>query len=231
MENQEHKESESVKARADNSEQHSAKGNPIKDNPIKDGGNPIKEMFLLAALYLPLGFFLWFFAASLLMVPTRLLAEALLVGFFPEIFRHIFQDGFIFELQAHLEVRNPETGDLMPLTWAVNPMIYAWGMALLFGLIMATPLTVKRRALQMLIGFVVITLVTVWGVYWESWRDLAFLFGPDVGAVVDTTALTPTMIALFYQLGYLMFPAVIPVATWILMNRDFIEREVVRHRR
>jgi hypothetical protein len=193
-------------------------------------GNPIKEMFLLAALYLPMGFFLWFFAASLLMLPTRLITQGLLVGFFPDVFKHIFQDGFLFELQSHLQVRNPEAGQMMPLTWAVNPLVYAWGMALLFGLIMATPIAARRRVVQMLIGFAVITLVAVWGVFWEAWRDLAFFFGPTVGAVIDEVVFTPTVIALCYQLGFLMFPAVIPVATWILMNRDFIEREVIRHR-
>ena len=34
----------------------------------------------------------------------------------------------------------------------------------------------------MLIGYTVVSLVTIWGVFWEVWRDLAFLFGPDVRA-------------------------------------------------
>jgi hypothetical protein len=196
-----------------------------------EGGNPVKEMFLLALLYLPLGFFLWFFAAGLVMLPTRMLSSALLLGGFSDIFTALFQDGYVFELQSSIRVTNPETGQLMPLTWVVNPMIYAWGMAVLFGLIMATPLSVRRRLLQMSIGFVVVTLVATWGVFWEAWRDLAFLFGPEVGQVINEVPFTPTMIALFYQLGYLMFPAVIPVAAWILMNRDFVDREVRRHRR
>jgi hypothetical protein len=50
-----------------------------------------------------------------------------------------------------------------------------------------------------------------------------------VTAVQDERRFRP-LIALCYQLGYLMFPAVVPVATWILMNRAFIETEVVRHR-
>ena len=193
--------------------------------------NPIKEMFLLAALYLPMGFFLWFFASSLLMLPTRLLLEALLLGLHGEVFVSVFQDGYVFELQAAHYVTNPQTEELIPLIWLVNPMIYAWGMALLFGLIMATPLSAMRRLRQMLIGFCVITLVATWGSYWEAWRDLAFLLGPGAEALVAQTAHNRTLIALFYQLGYLMFPAVIPVATWILMNRDFIEREVLTYRR
>ncbi len=201
------------------------------DKQAKKAGNPVKEMFLLAALYLPLGFFLWFFAASLLMLPTRILSQTLLVSLHGDLFQRIFQADFYFEIQTSLLVSNPEGGEDLLLTWDVNPMIYAWGMALLFGLIMATPLSAGRRLVQMAIAFAVVSLVTCWGVYWEVWRDLAFLFGPEPRAVVDASALSPTVIALCYQLGYLMFPAVVPLATWILMNRHFIETEVVRHRR
>ncbi|OAB55437.1 hypothetical protein AY599_02590 [Leptolyngbya valderiana BDU 20041] len=193
-------------------------------------GNPIKEMFLLAALYMPLGFFLWFFAAGLLMLPTRIAAQALLKLLHGDVFERIFQADFYFEIHTSILVPNPEGGDKLLLTWDVNPMLYAWGMALLFGLVMATPLKAGQRVVQLLIGFAVVSLVTLWGVYWEVWRDLAFLFGPEARAVVEASALTPTMIALFYQLGYLMFPAVIPIATWILMNRAFIEKHVIRYK-
>ncbi|TVQ41930.1 MAG: hypothetical protein EA370_00840 [Wenzhouxiangella sp.] len=213
-------------------DQNTPKDNQARaDEPSrKEKTSAVKEMFVLALLYLPLGFFLWFFAAALLMLPTRLIVEALLTGLFPGLFASVFQDGFIFELQSPLQVRNPEDGRMMPLTWVINPMIYAWGMALLFGLIMATPLKVSRRLIQLAIGFAAITVVAVWGTFWEAWRDLAFLFGPDIGAAVREQGISPNVIALCYQLGYLMFPAVVPVATWILMNRDFIESEVLRHR-
>lgn len=193
-------------------------------------GNPVKEMFLLAALYLPLGFFLWFFMASGLMFPASRLAEWLLTGLYPDYFSGIFQAGYIFEMHSPLTVTNPQDGRLMQLTWDINPMIYAWGMALLFGLIMATPMSALRRVLQMLVALVVVTFVTVWGVFWEAWRDLAFVFGPEIGEAARQSGLSPTAIALCYQLGYLMFPGVIPIAAWILMNRPFIEK-LVEHRR
>jgi hypothetical protein len=192
--------------------------------------NPVKEMFLLAALYLPLGFFLWFFMASGLMFPTSRLVEAVLTGLYPDLFERIVQLGFRFEVQTTVVLPQQVEGRTAALNLDINPMIYAWGMALLFGLIMATPLKAGRRALQMLIGFVVVTLVTSWGVFWEIWRDMAFLMGPQAAAAVQSTSLTPTAIALFYQLGYLMFPGVIPIAAWILMNRPFIE-QLVQSRR
>ena len=54
--------------------------------------------------------------------------------------------------------------------------------------------------------------------------------GPEAAAAVQSTHLSATAIALCYQLGYLMFPGVIPIAAWILMNRPFIE-QLVRTRR
>ncbi|MDZ7791280.1 MAG: exosortase H-associated membrane protein [Xanthomonadales bacterium] len=187
------------------------------------GKNPVKEMFLLAALYLPLGFFLWFFLASGLMFPTSRLVEWLLTGFYPDLFERVVQLGFHFEVQTSVILPQQVDGQSVALNLDINPMIYAWGLALLFGLIMATPARGLRRFVQLLIGFAVVTLVTSWGVFWEIWRDMAFLMGPQAAAAVQSTNLSATVIALCYQLGYLMFPGVIPIAAWILMNRPFIE--------
>jgi len=196
----------------------------MTESSSRPAKNPVKEMFLLAALYLPMGFFLWFFAASLLMFPTARLADLLLTGIHGQVFEQVVQLGFQFEIQTSV------LGRTVAVNVYVNPMIYAWGMALLFGLIMATPLSVKKRLLQMLIGFVVVTLVTTWGVFWETLVDLAFRSGPEAGAAARGLGLNMNLIALFYQLGYLMLPAVVPVATWILMNRRFIEDHILQRR-
>ncbi|MDT8439664.1 MAG: exosortase H-associated membrane protein [Wenzhouxiangellaceae bacterium] len=187
-------------------------------------GNPVKEMFLLAALYLPLGFFLWFSFGSALMWPAGRLVGGLLTGVYPEVFEAVVQFGKSFEVQTHVQLERLIEGRVALVTFDVNPMIYAWGMALLFGLVMATPLEGRRRLLQLAIGFAVISLVTAWGVFWNTWMILAFNAGAEGAAAVTVSGLSPTLIALCYQLGYLMLPAVVPVATWILMNRPFLEQ-------
>jgi len=50
------------------------------------GGNAIRQMFILALLYLPLGFFGWFFAASALMWPSGQLTGMVLSGLDPVLF-------------------------------------------------------------------------------------------------------------------------------------------------
>ena len=202
----------------------------MSETPKKKKGDPIKEMFLLAALYLPMGFFLWFLSASLLMFPTARLSDWLLSGIFSEVFEQVVQLGFQLEIQTSVIMERLVEGRQVAVNIFVNPMIYAWGMALLFGLIMATPLSVRQRLLQMLIGFIVVTLVTTWGVFWETLTDLAFRSGPEAAAAARGLGVNMNLIGLFYQMGYLMFPAVIPVAAWILMNRQFIENHVLRRR-
>jgi hypothetical protein len=208
----------------------STKNQSEKNPKEKKKGDPIKEMFLLAALYLPMGFFLWFLAASLLMFPTARLADLLLSGIFGDVFERIVQLGFKLEVQTAVVMERLVEDRPVAVNLFINPMIYAWGMALLFGLIMATPLSVRQRLGQMAIGFVVVTLVTTWGVFWESLADLAFRTGPEAAAAARGLGLNMNLIALFYQMGFLMFPAVIPVASWILMNRGFIEKYVLRGR-
>ncbi|MGY6555618.1 MAG: exosortase H-associated membrane protein [Wenzhouxiangella sp.] len=191
-------------------------------------GDPIREMFVLALLYLPLGFFLWFLTASALMFPTARLADFLLSNIFSGVFEQIVQLGFKLEVQTSVIMERLVEGRQVAVNILINPMIYAWGMAVLFGLIMATPLSIRDRVKQLLIGFLVVTLVTTWGVFWESLTDLAFRSGPEAAAAARDLGLNMNLIALFYQMGFLMFPAVIPIATWILMNRRFIERDVLR---
>lgn len=191
--------------------------------PDEESGNPVKEMFVLAALYLPLAFFIWFAFASGLMWPPGRLLDLALTGLYPSLFDDVVQMGFRYEIQTSIRVPQPD-GRVGLLTLVVNPMIYAWGMALLFGLTMATPMSMKRKAVQVLIGYVVIVFVAGWGAFWESWMKLAFQAGEAGAQAVAGTALAPTAIALMYQLGYLMLPAVVPLAAWILMNRPFLER-------
>ena len=195
-----------------------------ENNGGDDDGNPVREMFILAALYLPLAFFLWFsFASALMWLPGRLVEWGLTVPW-PRLFEDLVQLGFRFEIQTLIRMPQPVQGRVALLNLESNPMIYAWGMALLFGLTMATPMSGRRRIVQLFVGYLVVSAVTAWGVFWETWVDLAFGSGPTAAAAVAATSLPPTLIALFYQLGYLMLPAVVPLAAWILMNRPFLER-------
>jgi len=190
----------------------------------KKGKEQIKELFILSALWLPLGFFLWFYFSEQLVKPAGWLSGWLLSTFLPNAIEGINQVSFKFEIETLIPHDQLVQGRVALLTFDVNPMIYAYGVPLFFGLVMATPpLTALQRALQIFIGYTLLIGVQVWGVCWEVLKDLALNFGVLGAQAVAETGLPTTLIALCYQLGYLILPPVIPLVIWILLNKKFLE--------
>ena len=110
----------------------------------------------------------------------------------------------------------------------LNPMVYAYSLPLFSGLAMATPLTVRRRLFELAIAFVVIWLAQAFGIVAESLKFVAVEAGAEGAAAAARAGLSPSAVALAYQFGYLILPAVVPAALWIGLNRPFIERLVRR---
>lgn len=188
--------------------------------------SPIKEMLLAAVLWLPLCFFLWFYLASPIIFPVTSLAGWILTGLFPELILEVKQFGYMLEVTTRIaaDLGPGQRGPGTPVVALdVNPMIYAYGLPLLVGLVMATPLSPARRALQIGVGFLVLVPVQVWGVCWEVLKILTFDVGSQAGEAMTAAGLNENVVALCYQFGYLILPAVTPVVAWILFNRPFLE--------
>lgn len=184
---------------------------------------PVHEFLLIVVLWLPMAFFLWFALASVLMFPVGWGLDALLTRLFPEVIHDVhFVTAFGHRLEIEVLGATAD-GRVGVLAFRINPLIYAYGLALLGALVMATPLSPARRALQLAIGVVVVLAVTAWGAGWDILKTVELQLRPAQGLVPAKPDLNPELIALCYQLGYLIFPAVAPVVAWVLSNRAFIE--------
>ena len=76
-----------------------------------------------------------------------------------------------------------------------------------------------------------VTCTLVWvaqafGIVAESLKFLAFEAGEPGRDAIAKAGLAPNALALAYQFGFLILPAVLPAALWIGLNRAFIERLV-----
>ena len=194
--------------------------------------SPVKSLLLWALIWLPLCFSIWFYLASLFVAPTGLLLNRILPAVAPQTFVEVFQDGYVFDVQTRVPYRiqqGADAGKIGALAITVNPMIYAYGLPLLAGLVLATPLSVRRRAIQIGAGVAVIILVQTWGSAWEALKTVAFSLGPQGTALIQRDGVNREVIALCYQFGYLILPAVVPIALWLGMNRAFIQ-SLVRDR-
>ncbi len=198
-------------------------------NSIDEGvsESPVRDLFLLSALWMPLGFFFWFQVSTILVIPVAKILEWLLKINLGDMFYAITQNFFILEIATNIPLNDKVDGRLAALSFDMNPMIYGYGLPVLFGLIMATPGSWKKRLLNLLGGYVVLIFVQTWGVFWEVQKVLEFTFVSSAAAAQNASNLPPTLIVLCYQMGYLILPAVLPVAWWVLSNRRYLERHIL----
>jgi len=196
-------------------------GETVGNNELR-----LSELLILAFLWMLFGFMLWYYLSAFHGTPIRLLANEILsrvlgsefLGIIPNPDHH-----YLFQVETKIPFQFPD-GSLEALGFIVNPLVYGFGLPLLFGLVMASGVSLPRKAVTLLIGYVCIMLVQVWGVVWQSLKMLAFNFGPDAHQVVIDAGISDEVIALCYQLGVLIFPPLVPIVLWVLANWQLIEQ-------
>lgn len=189
--------------------------------------SPIKELLLSALLFLPLCFFIWFFAAAVLVLPVKWLAAVVLSWWQPDLFNGIEQQSFLFQVQTLIFPTGfvGQDAKLAVLDVTVNPMKYGYGLAVFAGLVISVPdLTTVQRFIQLLIGYVVVVLIQTNGVFWEACKSLLFSGGGDAFEAINATGISHNLVAAMYQMSYLILPAVVPIMVWVFLNRQFIEK-------
>jgi hypothetical protein len=186
----------------------------------------LSELLILAFLWMVFGFMLWYYLSAFHGIPVRMLSSKILsvtlggefLNIIPNPDRH-----YLFQVQTNIPFQFPD-GSREPLGFIVNPLIYGFGLPLLFGLVMASGASLLRKIVILLGGYVVVMLVQVWGVVWQSFKMLAFNFGTEAHQVIINAGISDELIALCYQLGVLIFPPLVPIILWVLANWSLIEQ-------
>jgi hypothetical protein len=225
---------------------------PVSPAVVEEQERPVslRGFFLQALLWLPMMFFLWFSLRSAVVFPVTRSVKAVMESWLPQLVVDVGQEfhrityTFVVRLEG---VPGLPSGPLAIEQQYTNVLMYCYGLPLLFGLVMATPLDWRRTFLQMGVGYLILLPMQVFGVVGDMLRTLAFGAGAAVQtglaeagyaaqavaagrsaenyvhAVLAARGLGLDAIALMYQFGYLILPAVVPVAVWIAFNRRFLE--------
>ena len=186
----------------------------------------LSELLILAVLWMVFGFMLWYYLSAFHGVPVRLLSDEILSRLLGSEFWNIVPNPdrhYLFQVQTRIPFRFPD-GSEEALGFIVNPLVYGYGLPLLFGLVMASGVSFIRKILTLLVGYICVMLIQVWGVVWQTLKMLAFNFGPDAHQLVSDAGISDELIALCYQLGVLIFPPLVPVILWVLANWELIEQ-------
>lgn len=188
----------------------------------------LSEMLILASMWMIFGFMLWFYLSAFHGAPARMMADFFLSEILGDSFRQIIVEpnqNFLFQVETNIQYVFRD-GTQEALGFIVNPLIFTYGLPLLFGLVMGSDVSWLRKLVIMLIGYTAITLVQVWGVVFQSLKMLAFNFGEQSHVFVTQAGISDSAVALGYQLGTLIFPALMPIFVWVLTNRPLVEQFV-----
>ncbi len=186
----------------------------------------LSELLILAFLWMVFGFMLWYYLSAFHGVPVRLLANEILSRLLGSEFLNIIPNPdhhYLFQVQTNVPFQFPD-GSREALGFIVNPLVFGFGLPLLFGLVMASGVSFLRKMGILLIGYVCVMLIQVWGVVWQSLKMLAFNFGPDAHQLVADAGVSDELIALCYQLGVLILPPLVPIILCVLANWTLIEQ-------
>jgi hypothetical protein len=186
----------------------------------------LTELLILACLWMVFGFMLWYYLSAFHGIPVRVLSSEILSRWLGSEFLNIIPNPdhhYLFQVQTKIPFVFPD-GSREALGFIINPLVYGYGLPLLFGLVMASGVSFLRKIGILLAGYVCVTLVQVWGVVWASLKMLAFNFGPEALQVVDNAGISSELIALCYQLGTLILPPLVPIILWVLSNWALVEQ-------
>lgn len=216
--------SENTPAPASNSGEDSETQTPA---PVEEKLR-LSELLILASLWMLFGFMLWFYLSAFHGAPARVASGAILSEILGSNFHQIVVEAnqhFLFQVETTIPFVFKD-GTEESLGFIVNPLIFSYGLPLLFGLVMGSDVSWQRKASILLVGYLTVTLVQIWGVVFQSLKMMAFNFGGSAHDIVNQAGVSDTTIALGYQLGTLIFPALAPIFVWVLMNRQLVEQFV-----
>ena len=184
------------------------------------------ELLLLSFLWMLFGFMLWYYLSVFHGIPVRLAAEHLLQFVLGDSFHSIIPNPdrrYLLQAQTTVPFEFSD-GSTEPLGFIINPLIYGYGLPLLFGLVMASNARIWHKLLTLVLGYLAVMVVQIWGVFWQALKLMSFNFGPELAQVVTEAGVSATVIALCYQLGVLIFPPLVPVIIWVLSNWREVEQ-------
>lgn len=184
----------------------------------------VKGFALWVAFWLPITFAGWYFSSILFVMPLADIVDFLSTGLLPQVVSSVEPDGNNLLVVLALEVQDTSTGTLRTgeMLFKLNPLIYGYSIPLYTALVLASPGTDGRRLVAWLIAVVVLLLVQAVCIQAGILKVVAIDLVAETRPLLGFPDWGYEAVALFYQLGYLILPNVLPIALWLFQFREFV---------
>ena len=198
--------------------------------PSSSGPNsPLRLFIWKTLLWLPLSFGGWYYLAIGITRPLVYVTDLVMVGLFPMSFSAVEQSGFMLNVVTHYAPTNPPNplfneGVAAELVFSINPLVYGYSFPLYTALVLAAPGAEGEKWARWIGGILILFPAQVWGVCLETLKTLVFDLDTQIAQRLDFPGWQLEGIALGYQFGYLVLPAVTPIVAWIALHRDYLAK-------
>ncbi|MET0123307.1 MAG: exosortase H-associated membrane protein [Candidatus Thiodiazotropha sp. 6PLUC9] len=192
--------------------------------------NPVAGFILRVIIWLPVCLAGWYYLAPSLVWPVSLLSDWLLTALFPDLIQGVEQLGdrldivTLLPLPAEL-MKGLQPGSSGDLVFTINPLIYSYGLPLFTALAIAAPENPSDEDIKWrnwLWGLPLLLAAQVWGICFDVLKTLIYTLGPEISNQISFSSLEKDGVALGYQLGYLIFPSVLPLTIWVVQYRAYL---------
>lgn len=183
----------------------------------------VKAFLFKIIIWLPLTFIAWYFLTPAILYIVAMLTKSVLMLFASHAILDIDSQNRALEVITKFASSN-KGKDAGALTFTVNAMKYGYGLALFAAMVLASPDKLGNKLQNFYIGALILIMVQVWGVTFDILITFVFKLGRGIGETMGTTEFTREVIALCYQMGYLILPSVTPILLWFTMY----QKEVVK---
>jgi hypothetical protein len=148
------------------------------------------------------------------------------VGALARMFLELLESGLVSGVERQgldlvfvttIEVR-AAAGQVAVLLVEVNPLLYSYGLPLFVALMLAA----RAKGWKILAGAAVLLPFQAWGIAFDFLAEIV-RSGADVSARAGLVGMRVELVALAYQVGSLIFPALVPVALWVAFNRPLFD--------
>jgi hypothetical protein len=181
----------------------------------------IAAFVLRTALWLVPCFAAWYLSARFHGIAAGEAARALVLMLKPGLVSAIERQGsdlvFVTSLLVH-----PTPGEIGVLVTEVNPLLYTYGLPLFVALMLAA----RAGGWKIVAGAALLVPFQAWGIAFDFLAQVGIRAGPVVSAQAGLAGWRAEGIALAYQAGSLLFPALAPVVLWAAFNRPLVDTYV-----
>ncbi|MCG8429279.1 MAG: hypothetical protein MI754_18155 [Chromatiales bacterium] len=189
--------------------------------------SPVTLFFVKVLLWMPVIFAAWYFMAIVATWPVTYLVKFALTGLFPEAISDISQSGYQIETAVFYTAQAGNAavppGMVAELVFDVNALSYGYCVPLYTALVLASPSEEGEMWFRWIVGLIILQFTQAWGVSFDILKTILLSSGPELTQALAFEQWQLEAVALGYQLGYLVIPAVAPVIIWIAFHSNYLK--------